>query len=263
MSAKVTNGLVSELSQAAGRRDVRAILFDLDDTLFDHQYCSRAGLVALREGFPALADEPFDAFELRYRILLEEVHLLALSGALSPAAARLERFHRFLSATLTAATIEDAERAGGLYHTAFRAARRPVAGAIELLSHLKPQVSIGVVTNNVRHEQVEKLRFLGLDGLVDVLVTSEDVGVAKPHPAIFQAALEQLACTPDQVVMVGDSWENDIVGASQVGIRSVWLNRYAEPHRDATLAHQIAGLAPLEEIARLLLPSSRAERARE
>src|SRR4051794_14495225 len=144
MSAKVPNGLIRELSQAAGRRDVRAILFDLDDTLFDHQYCSRAGLVALREGFPALATEPFEAFELRYRILLEEVHLLALSGELSMAAARLERFHRFLSATFPS-TIEDAERAGGLYHTAFRAARRPVAGAVELLGHLKPHVSIGVI----------------------------------------------------------------------------------------------------------------------
>jgi putative hydrolase of the HAD superfamily len=180
------------------------------------------------------------------------VHLLALSGALTPAAARLERFSRFLSATMSA-TLEDAERAGGLYHAAFRAARRPVAGAVELLSHLRPHVSIGVVTNNVRHEQVEKLQFLGLDGLVDVLVTSEEVGVAKPHPAIYHAALDHLGCAPDEVVMVGDNWENDIVGASRVGIRSIWLNRYAEPHRDATLAPEILELAPLEEIARLLL----------
>src|SRR5215207_784594 len=252
MSAKLPNDVVQELTQVAERRDVRAILFDLDDTLFDHQYCSRAGLAALREGFPALADEPFAAFELRYRTLLEVGHVLALSGALTPAAARLERFHRFLSAAFTA-TIADAERAGRLYQEAFRAARRPIAGAVELLGHLKPHVSIGVVTNNVRHEQVEKLRFCGLDGLVDVLVTSEDVGVAKPDPAIFHAALEQLACTPDQVVMVGDSWENDIVGASRVGIRSIWLNRYAEPHRDVTLAYQILELAPLEELARLLL----------
>jgi 5'-nucleotidase len=252
MSANGTNDLVQDLTRVAERPDVRAILFDLDDTLFDHQYCSRAGLAALREGFPVLAAEPFDAFEVRYRVLLEEVHLLALSGVLTPAAARLERFHRFLSAVF-AATLEEAERAGALYHAAFRAARRPIAGAVELLSHLKPHVSIGVITNNLRHEQVEKLRFCGLDGLVDALVTSEDVGVAKPHPAIFQAALEQLACGPEQVVMVGDSWENDIVGASRVGIRSVWLNRYAEPHRDASLAHQIVELAPLEEIARLLL----------
>ena len=252
MSANGTNDLVQTLTQVAKRPDVRAILFDLDDTLFDQQYCSRVALTALREGFPVLAAEPFEAFELRYRILLEEIHLLVLSGALTPAAARLQRYHRFLSAVY-AATLEDAERANELYHVAYRAARRPVAGAVELLSHLKPHVRIGIITNNVRHEQVEKLKHCGLDGLVDLLVTSEDVGVAKPDPAIFHAALEQLACRPDEVVMVGDNWENDIVGASRVGIRSVWLNRYAEPHRDATLAHQIFELSPLEDIARLLL----------
>lgn len=252
MSTQPPSDLVQEFTQVAVRRDVRAILFDLDDTLFDHQHCSRAGLLALRDGFPALATEPFDEFEQRYRILLEEVHLLVLSGVLSPEAGRLQRFQRFLSAGFSA-TNEDAERANGLYRSAFQAARRPIVGAVELLSHLKPHVRIGIVTNNVRLEQVEKLQFCRLDALVDVLVTSEDVGVAKPHPAIFHAALTQLACEADQVVMVGDSWENDIVGASQVGIRSIWLNRYAEPHRDATLAHQIVELAPLEEIARLLL----------
>jgi putative hydrolase of the HAD superfamily len=252
MRVEDTNGLIRELSEAIDRPGVRAVLFDLDDTLFDHQHCSRAGLLALREGFPALAAEPFEAFEQRYRVLLEEVHLRALSGELSPAAARLERFSRFLSAVMSA-TQGDAERAGALYQAAFRAARRPVAGAVELLSHLRPHVSIGVVTNNVRHEQVEKLKFCGFESLVDVLVTSEEVGFAKPHPAIFHAALERLSCASHEVVMVGDNWENDIVGASRVGIRSIWLNRYAEPHLDETLAPQIVELTPLEEIARLLL----------
>jgi putative hydrolase of the HAD superfamily len=248
----MTNNLARTVREVAARREVRAVLFDLDDTLFDHQHCSRAGLAALREGFPALASEPFEAFELRYRILLEEVHMRALSGELTPAAARLERFHRFLSAAF-ASTLEDAERAGGLYHEAFRAARRPVAGAIELLHHLRPHVRIGIVTNNVRHEQVEKLQFCGFESLVDELITSEEVGYAKPHPAIFQAALERLACEPDEVVMVGDNWENDVVGASRVGIRSIWLNRYAAPHPDAALAPEIVELAPLAEIARLVL----------
>jgi FMN phosphatase YigB (HAD superfamily) len=53
--------------------------------------------------------------------------------------------------------------------------------------------------------------------------------------------------------MVGDNWENDIVGATQVGIRSVWLNRYAETHPDVNLAPQITELTSLETIARLIL----------
>jgi putative hydrolase of the HAD superfamily len=195
VNVEASNGRGPVPSSAAGRARIRAVLFDLDDTLFDHQFCSRAGLAALQAGFPSLASEPFDAFELRYRILLEEVQLKVLSGELSPAAARAERFQRFLSVA-SPASIEDAERAAVLYATAFRASRRPIAGVLELLRHLKAHVRIGVVTNNVRHEQVEKLQHCELDGRIDVLVTSEDVGVAKPHPAIFRAGLEQLACTP-------------------------------------------------------------------
>jgi putative hydrolase of the HAD superfamily len=247
-----SNGHGAEQDAAPGRAAIRAVLFDLDDTLFDNQFCSRAGLAAIQAGFPTLASEPFHVFEQRYRVLLEEVHLKVLSGQLSPAAARAERFQRFLSAA-SLASIEDAERAAVLYATAFRASRRPIAGALELLGHLKAHVRIGVVTNNVRHEQVEKLQHCQLDGLIDVLVTSEDVGVAKPHPAIFEAALQQLACTPDQVVMVGDNWENDIVGATRVGMRSIWLNRYAEPHLDTTLAPEITGLTPLEAVVALLM----------
>ena len=252
MSTELPGDLVRGLSEAASQPGVRAVLFDLDDTLFDHQASSRAGLAAVRESFPMLASEPFDAFEQRYRILLEEVHLLVLSGELAPAEARVRRFTRFLSETFVPSP-DDVQRAAAAYFAGFHASRRPVAGAVALLRHLRAHVKIGVVTNNVLAEQVEKLRHLELDALVDVLVTSEEVGIAKPHPAIYHAVLERLACTPNQVVMVGDNWQNDIVGASRVGIRSIWLNRYADPHPDVTLAPQITELTPLEEIAQLLL----------
>ena len=243
-----TNGAV----RLSSSRPARAVLFDLDDTLFDDQFSSRAGLAVLRSTFPMLASEPFPTFERRYRVILEETHLHVLTGALTPAEARRERFTRFLSESFPASS-EDVESAAALYAAAHRASRRPVPGVLALLQHLRTHVKIGVVTNNVVVEQVEKLRELGMESLVDVLVVSEEVGVAKPHPAIFHAALERLACAPDEVVMVGDSWENDILGASRVGIRSVWLNRYAAPHPDETVAPQLTELAPLDQIAGLLL----------
>ena len=236
---------------ATDHPDLRAVLFDLDDTLFDHQASSRAGLTSLREGFPVLAGVPFDAFEQSYRVIMEEIHLLVLSGEITPTVARERRFRRFLSETFPA-SLEDAQHAAQLYHRGFHASRRPIEGAQELLRHLRERVRIGVITNNVRHEQVDKLRHLELEPLVDVLVTSEETGVAKPHPDIFHSALKQLDCTADQVVMVGDNWVNDIVGASGVGIRGIWLNRYGEPHIDAALAPEILALAPLEEIAALI-----------
>lgn len=98
-------------------------------------------------------------------------------------------------------------------------------GAAALLDAARQRARIGIVSNNLLDEQQEKLRCCELDQYIDVLVVSEEAGVSKPHPRIFEIALERLDGRPDQAVMVGDSWSADIVGASKAGIRAVWFNR--------------------------------------
>jgi FMN phosphatase YigB (HAD superfamily) len=88
---------------------------------------------------------------------------------------------------------------------------------------------VGVVTNNEYAEQEEKLRFLGLQGLVDPLVVSAREGVAKPDPRIFRIALDRAGARPAETVMVGDSWKNDVLGAHAIGIHPVWFNRFERP----------------------------------
>ncbi len=56
-------------------------------------------------------------------------------------------------------------------------------------------------------------------------VSAEQVGQAKPHPAMFEALLRQAGVDASQAVMVGDHPEHDIAGASQAGMRTVWVNR--------------------------------------
>ena len=60
---------------------------------------------------------------------------------------------------------------------------------------------------------------------VDAIVGSKAHGRVKPHPSIFEAALEALAVSPDEVAMVGDSYEDDIEGARALGIRAILLDR--------------------------------------
>ena len=82
-----------------------------------------------------------------------------------------------------------------------------------------------VVSNNLLEEQQEKLRACGMDRFVDVLVVSEEVGVAKPERRIFEVALERAQVRADEAVMIGDSWANDVEGARAAGIRAVWFTR--------------------------------------
>jgi len=85
------------------------------------------------------------------------------------------------------------------------------------------------------------------------VVISEDVGVVKPAPAIFEIALRQLGCASAQAVMVGNSWETDILGARQAGLSAVWLNRFDSHCPDETLAKIIHALEPTESIINILL----------
>ena len=106
-----------------------------------------------------------------------------------------------------------------------------VPGAQEVLRCLRPRYRLIVATNaaDSGSDQVRAaLARVGLDDLVDDVVTSRAVGACKPDPAFFRAALRAASAgrpfSPRRAVMVGDSWENDVAGALAVGLRAVWFN---------------------------------------
>jgi HAD superfamily hydrolase (TIGR01549 family) len=223
------------------------VLFDLDDTLFDHTATSRAALRATTAGlafFPTLDFEPFYQY---YSNLLEELHLRVLAGTCSYAEARRRRFEGLLARYHPAASPADAEQLADAYYVQYPRQRQPVPGALVLLQALRPHYRIGIITNNRTAEQADKLRFLQMTELVDALITSEDVGVPKPDPRIFHAALQQLDARPAETVLVGDNWHADVLGALAVGIRPLWLNRFGATRPLASVA-EINSLEPLAEV---------------
>jgi putative hydrolase of the HAD superfamily len=235
---------------------VKAVFFDLDDTLFDHLSSTRAGLVAVCEAYPGLQQRPIEVLFADYTRLLDEVHVRVLTGELTIDEARRERFRRFflLHAPDTADLLAVVEHAAMLHREHYQTSWQAVAGAAALLEHLRQmRVKIVVVTNNLLAEQIEKLQRLKLEHLIDELVTSEEVGFIKPDPRIFQAALERCGCRAEEVVMVGDSWKSDILGARQAGIRAVWLNRSGLACPDPALAYELQALEPLASVADAIL----------
>lgn len=235
---------------------MRVILFDLDDTLFDHQYCSRAGLAAVQTTFAGRFDGSIQQVESVYRKLLEQWHEKVLAGGITIEQSRVERFRALLSNEQTVATDEEAQAAARCYRDAYDAAYRPVPGSIELLRRIKAQRPIGIVSNHIVSEQVKKVATIGVEPFIDALVVSEEVGVAKPDARIFETALSRLGGTPGDAVMIGDSWSSDILGATALGIRAIWLNRYDSPCPDSSLATEIRSWAPVDDVVDLILRSS-------
>ena len=114
-------------------------------------------------------------------------------------------------------------------------------------------MKIGVITNGPSARQRGKLERFGIrPGDLDVLAISEEVGAAKPAPAIFRYALVGLGVAPERVTVVGDSWENDVLGALASGMAAVWLNRYRLACPDPGLAVEIGGLEPVGDMLGIL-----------
>jgi putative hydrolase of the HAD superfamily len=233
---------------------VRAVLLDLDDTIFDHRETSRRALSALRASFPDLRQFPLDELEQRHARVLEELHRGGvMQGLVSVEAAREERFRRLWRQAGVEATDAVAREAASLYRRTYLAARCLVPGSADLLRAIRPFAQIGIVTNNILAEQEDKLRQFGLRALVDELVVSAEEGVSKPDPVIFLRALARLGCEASEAVMVGDTWATDIVGATAAGIRAIWLNRRGLPSPDPDLAAEIRSLEPADPIVRHIL----------
>jgi putative hydrolase of the HAD superfamily len=231
----------------------RAVLFDLDETLFDHRYSVRTALARVQAGHPGLRQRALGELEEEYQRLLDALHPHVLAGAMTMEQARTERFRRLCEFCHAQISPDEAEGLAALYRAAYNGTRRPVAGAVPLLQALHGQVRVGVVSNNLTEEQREKLLVTGMSDLIDFLVTSEDAGAQKPDPAIFGEALSRAGCRATEAVMVGDSWESDVVGAVSVGMRAVWLNRRGVPCPDSTMAVEIGALEPVDRVYRLLL----------
>lgn len=234
----------------------RAVLFDLDDTLFDHRGSSRAALAEVHRRHATASD--FETFERHHARILEDLHVEVLAGTRSLDDARRERFRRVFAEVGIALSEAESDSVASAYRAGYVPAWRPMPGAADLVAAIRPHARIGVISNNLIEETREKLAFCELAALVDVVVVSGDEGMSKPDPRIFHIALDRLGVTAPKAVMVGDSWATDITGAARAGIRAVWFNPRARPMpaEPADVA-EIRSLTPASGVLPVILPPLR------
>jgi putative hydrolase of the HAD superfamily len=104
------------------------------------------------------------------------------------------------------------------------------AGVVPLLDRCAAQYRLGLITNGPSWTQQAKITQLQLERWFDVMVVSEEVGVEKPNPEIFQVALQRLNVNVGECVMIGDNPSADMRGAEAVGMRGIWINTGVFPY---------------------------------
>lgn len=197
----------------------RWVLFDLDGTLFDYDAAEAAAVTAtLRSvGIPPDAEVVATYRQINAR------HWAALErGETTTARLRHERWAEVL-ATCGVHDIDLAALAER-YLVELAAGSQPVPGALEVVAAVAAHHPVAYLTNGLSDVQRPRLAASPLGAYTDVVVISDEVGVAKPDPGIFAAALARLGDPPaDRVTMVGDSLIADIGGATALGMETVWV----------------------------------------
>ncbi len=219
---------------------VRAVLVDLDDTLYPQaEYLDLAWhAVAARGG-----ERGLDPVTLLAALRAEAAQGSARGGIIDRALERTGAPDTHVPALLRAFRALDPVRLA------------PYPGAVAALAALRRRVPVALVTDGEVTGQRRKLAALGLTGTFDVVVFSDLGGREhrKPHPRPFTLALDGLGVPPGHAVMVGDRPDKDVVGAAGVGMRAVrvgtgeYATRPDHPatwFRAATFADAVHALLP-------------------
>lgn len=218
------------------------LLFDADDTLF--HFDAFAGLQRMFRGYNvAFAEADYDAYQAVNKPLWVEYQ----DGLISAQQLQEKRFTSWG---------ERLNITPGELNSAFLAAMadicEPLPGAHELLSDLRGQVQLGIITNGFTELQEIRLKRTGLHAHFDLLVISDEVGVAKPDIAIFEHAFAQMTNPArNRILMVGDNPQSDIQGGLNAGIHTCWLNHHDAPTPEGIEPHY--EVASLGELHRLLM----------
>lgn len=217
---------------------MRAVLFDLDGTLMDHDGARDAAIAELLAGDPALAAE-----WLRLETLHYDEYATGRCSFQEQRRRRVRGIHAAMGAPAPADDACDAWFA--TYLERYRArwtAFGDVLPALAALAAAHPDAALGVITNGEGEIQRMKLAAIGLAERFPVVVASSEAGCAKPDPAIFALACERLGVAPADAACVGDRLDLDAHGAAAAGLRGVWLDR-------ARAGATADGLVPADGVA--------------
>lgn len=208
---------------------VRAVFFDLDDTLCAYWDAAKQGLL-----------RTFDALPLPG--LSTEQAVLEWAAAFRefcPTIKRSPWYERYLRngrstraelmrRTLLRLGIEDPARAEELadrYGAERRAALALFPGALQVLSEVGARYPMGMITNGPADVQREEIRDLGLESLFQWILIEGELGYGKPDPRVFRLAERLSGRTPEEILFVGNSYRHDVRPAQAAGWRTVWVRR--------------------------------------
>lgn len=229
---------------------IRAVLWDIDDTIFDYSGADRVGMRKHleTEGLPggyASLDQALDA----WKAITDVQWARFAAGEVDFQGQRRERVRAFLGRWLSDG---EADEWFGRHAGHYEAAWELFPDAVPVLDRLADGYRHAVLSNSSIHNQDRKLRKLGVRDRFEVVLCAVELGVSKPDAGAFLAACEALDLPPAEVVHVGDEPDIDAAGAVAAGLTGVWLDRRGRGGRP-----ELARITALDQLPGLLSADTR------
>ena len=203
---------------------IKHLFIDLDDTLWDTYSNNRSSLEEMYHRHRWC--EYFDSFEAFFDIYWPHNEALwheYRHGQIDKPTLKLERFRRPFARRVALSEEQVSEwNAEFLSITGTKTQLCP--HALETVQYLHRYYKLYILSNGFREVQYAKLMNSGLAPYIDRMILSEDAGINKPNKEIFDFALIKAKARKAESVMIGDSWDADIIGAANAGLTSIWYN---------------------------------------
>jgi HAD superfamily hydrolase (TIGR01509 family) len=226
-------------------KNIRGILFDLDDTLIPSEALYAIGLRAAHaklQSFKPVSWSRFFALYKKSRALVK-----AQLGTRPAARNRVLYFKTLVELCFGLQRPRITLALFDAFNTAWADIQAAEIHAVAI--PLAQRFKLGVITNQLSLTQLQKMeRIDPLGAYFKILVTSEDAGVEKPDPRIYKMACKKLGTRPAQTLLVGDSWSADVMGGIKAGLPVAFLSLSPPGRRLPSRCFHIRSIAELPQL---------------
>ena len=202
---------------------IQGIVFDLDNTLYVQQAPFAEAIHSL---FPTFPTEKMNALFIRFRYYSDFHYMKSITGEWSLEKMRYERIRLALSDFEFSPNDSDLDAFQTAYDEALQTISLPPAICTMLDFLVAQKTPLGIITNGPVKRQEDKIHALQLTHWIpsDKIIISDGVQIQKPDPRIFKLMEKKLDLTPDKLLYIGDSFDNDVVGAKAADWSVWWFN---------------------------------------
>ena len=207
---------------------IKAVIFDLDNTLYDysqsHVYAMKALTEYCQDTFGIAPEETERCYKKANNIMMDRIgtDTAAIHNRLLRAQCMLELWEKPLF-----------PYARQMYHAYWDTSienSELSPGILEFLQELKKRnIRIGVGTDMTAYIQYKRIESIGVAPYIDFIVTSEEAGAEKPHYHLFELCVEKAGVRPEECAFIGDNVRKDIEGAWESGLKGIWYIQEKDP----------------------------------